>query len=97
MTTTISTDRAFWLFVKYKKKTETNIEFNDNVYLNQACHVAEEEVSHTSHCFVVAKSDQFDGYFCGKWVVAIIYVVVCVFVFTFVFANIVVFVFVFEK
>ena len=94
MTTTISTEQAVW---EIQKKEKENIEFNDNDYLNQACHLDEEGVSHTSHCFVVAKSDQFDGYFCGKWVVAIIYVVVCVFVFTFVFANIVVFVPVFER
>ena len=95
MTTTTLTKQGTWLFIKHKKRE--NIKFNDNDYLNQACHLDEEGVSHTSHCFVVAKSDQFAGYFIGKWLVAIIYVVVCVFVFTFVFANIVVFVFVFEK
>ena len=94
MTTTHSTEQAVW---EIQKKEKENIEFNDNDYLNQAGHVDEEGVSHTSHGFVVAKSDQFAGYFFGKWVVAIISVIVFVFVFAFVFANIVVFVPVFER
>ena len=95
MTTTNSTEQAV---SEIQKKEKENIEFNNgNDYLNQAFHLDEEGVSHTSHCFVVAKSDQFAGYFFGKWVVAIISVDISVFVFAFVFANIVVFVFVFEK
>ena len=94
MTTTHSTEQAVW---EIQKKEKENIEFNDNDYLNQACHVDEEGVSHTSHGFVVAKSDQFAGYFFWKWVVVIISVVAFVVVFAFVFANIVVFVFVFER